>query len=57
MNEYRGLLEDQQKGRRGKEGILRGEEDRSILHMYILTQYNETHQTLRERGLGGGMGT
>jgi hypothetical protein len=29
---------------------LRGEEDRSMLHIYILRQYNETYQTLFEKG-------
>jgi hypothetical protein len=35
-------------GVRGKERILRGEEDRRTLHKYIGGQHNETHQTLKK---------
>jgi hypothetical protein len=34
----------------GNERVLRGEEDRSMLHMYIWRQDNEAHQTLFEKG-------
>jgi hypothetical protein len=48
MNVKEGLSEGKELQGLEEERISVGEEDQSVLHIYILRQHNQTHQTLFE---------
>jgi hypothetical protein len=55
-HELKGTIWGSQQEWEGERKGYWGEEDQNMLHVYVQRQYNETHQTLCEKGRKGGIG-